>query len=546
MAAENKTVIFWGAGATAALGFRITDHHGKFIRHLTGAVEPTPLSVRIANALGASNVAPWTSALSDLITILGDTPEADESIESIGPDELAAMRRSWYPGATDDTLRKRIYALRLVYDWPALKKIVKICPGVAADHFTINDLFNVMDMHLPVGHGFRDDEGQFLTARRLLGAKDALKMILLALFYIDYQICLSTKRDLINHYYDFAAALGRRMQRAAHHLSDQFNLDQPEFFRGDVSFVSLNYDPFFLWMQFVANRDLNQNPSVPHIGSPAAQLEIFHDLGHFIPSRRIGRGNPNHPWFPMNEAAAQRLNEQDSGSKQKIRLTKFLFPHGSLCWRECPDCGKLSAYHGDTWSRFSPGLIPPPPLKIFEQNPLDSRIDGDEAKRWREGGVDARACLHCETLTSAHNTQTVMQSSFKQQPPSFIEEIQRDLRATVMRADHIILMGYSLPPDDVTYRSFFAARRQRGEGGGDAGSLVRCTVVGIDSKNPGWVAPGALNLDHFDRRSAVHAACDIFGKQNVRFFGGGVPNVFFDGANIVTDASLEKLLNWSL
>ena len=68
----------------------------------------------------------------------------------------------------------------------------------------------------------------------------------------------------------------------------------------------------------------------------------------------------------MNEASAQRLNEAGSGAHHKVRLSKFLFPHGRLCWRECPDCGKLSAYHGDEWSLRSTSLIPPPPLRGFE------------------------------------------------------------------------------------------------------------------------------------------------------------------------------------
>ena len=98
--------------------------------------------------------------------------------------------------------------------------------------------------------------------------------------------------------------------------------------------------------------------------------------------------------------------------------------------------------------------------------------------------VDARACLHCGTLTYAHHTQTVMQSSFKSQPPSFIEEIQRDLRATTMQANHIIFMGYSLPQDDVTYRAFFSASCQRHKGPSD--QQVRCTIIGKENE-PSWL-----------------------------------------------------------
>jgi hypothetical protein len=45
-------------------------------------------------------------------------------------------------------------------------------------------------------------------------------------------------------------------------------------------------------------------------------------------------------------------------------------------------------------------------------------------------------------------------------------------------------------------------------------------------------------------RDTVDAARDIFGEKNVRFYGGGVPNVFLDGGQ-ATAAKLEQLLNWS-
>ena len=83
-----------------------------------------------------------------------------------------------------------------------------------------------------------------------------------------------------------------------------------------------------------------------------------------------------------------------------------------------------------------------------------------------------------------------MQSSFKSRPPSFIEEIQRDLRATTMQANHIIFMGYSLPQDDVTYRAFFSASRQRHKGPSD--QQVRCTVVSKEPDNPGWYGPAEM------------------------------------------------------
>lgn len=549
-----KTVIFWGAGATASLGIRTTDSQAKFIKHLTGAGNGdllAPLKTRVTSALDGNGTERWISALCDLINILGDEDENDGRIDSIGTAQLEAMRRSWEPGATDKELSARIIHLRLFYDWPALKSVVRLCPGILADTFQINDLFNLLDMHIPQGFGFQAPSTlqgpAFLDTRRLIGASNALRMILGAAFYIDYQECIRTRQPILAKYHDFAFRLGHRMQTLGIDLSKQHPLGDPDFYQGDVSFVSLNYDPIALWMQFIANQELNTRDSVPHIGAPATPLYIYHDFGHLIPARGIGaERNKDWPWYPMNESAAQRLNRATK-SDTRVRLTKFLFPHGCMCWRECPNCGKLSAYHGSEWSLSSTDLFPPPPLKAFdnkkllqEEEELFSKAEFDA----RNGGkVDARACLHCQNLTYAYHTQTVMQSSFKSQPPSFIEEIRRDMRATVIAADHIILMGYSLPQDDVTYRAFFAASRKKSESSGT--HHVRCTVINKNSALPGWHSPEQLKSyetsDKNDR--ALNAARDIFGADNVRYFGDGAPAVFMDGDN-VTDYCLNKLLNW--
>lgn len=547
---QPQNVIFWGAGATAALGMRVTQRQGEFIQHITGAANASrhekSLEKCIAEALAPNGTMSWSSALFDLITILGDREENYDHIGAINDDEREAMRRNWPQANDDNDLKNRVMELRLIYDWPALKSVVRICPGYNSANFKINDLFNILDMHAPLGFGVRapaaSSEGQFFDARRLIGAKNALRMLLGASFYIDYQECIRSKHRELEQYHDFALKLGRRMQRRGIDLANKgyLDLDKPEFYQGDVCFVSLNYDPIALWIQFFANRELNKNPSVPHIGSPATPLHLFHDFGHLIPARRIGRGEANWPWYPMNEAVAQRLNEQ-SASDSRVRLTKFLFPHGCLCWRECPDCGKLSAFHGDEWKLDDPRLFPPPPLHAFDQGTFPDWIIGDEREKRRKGEVDARTCLHCGTLTYAHHTQTVMQSSFKSQPPSFIEEIQRDLRAATMKADHIIFMGYSLPLDDVTYRAFFSARRQRKIGTKD--DPVRCTIVDKNDENPDWYGPNELKT-RSSLPDVVKAACDIFGDGNVRFYGGGIPNIFLDGG-VVTKAALERLLDWS-
>ena len=117
--------------------------------------------------------------------------------------------------------------------------------------------------------------------------------------------------------------------------------------------------------------------------------------------------------------------------------------------------------------------------------------------------------------------------------------MQRDLRVVLKKAHHIVLLGYSLPPDDVGYRALLAAHGQ-----GIAGEPVRCTVVDKQKGHERWIGPAELGKNRdLQKDTAVGAAQDLFGRDNVRFYGGGIPEVFSRGG-VVTDQAVERLFNW--
>lgn len=132
-------------------------------------------------------------------------------------------------------------------------------------------------------------------------------------------------------------------------------------------------------------------------------------------------------------------------------------------------------------------------------------------------------------------------SNFKAQPPTFIDEVQRDLRVATQSANHIILMGYSLPPDDVAYCAFFSARKRRGES-------LRCSVVTDCNYGDIWHHPVEIDdlLETMKKCEPPHttleAARDQFGRDNIRFYGGGIPQVFYDG-DTPSSSRLEQLVN---
>lgn len=557
MTSYPKTVIFWGAGATASLGIRTTEQQARFLQELTGAAERKPKSkdirARVTCALRPSSTASWIDVFTNFLIVLGDSETEKADNANPTSEEMAIMRGNWHGHLGRKDIKDRIMSLRNLYDWRALKAIIRVCPSSGTDGFQLQDLFNVLDIHSQSGHGFRDRESQFLTPQRVIGARNALDMILHAMFYVDWQIlhgCEAKKAKLYQHY-KFAKNLGRRMQRDGRKLSTEGKrFDHREFYLGDVAFISLNYDPIGLWLQFVANRNLNRGGDAPLVcsdGSPAYRLQIFHGLAHFIPGQRVCPKKRGTPWYPMNETAAQRLNDEEHGASQRVRISKFLFPHGCLCWRECPDCGKLSSYMGDEWQYDSRTLIPPPPFAGFTENVRFYVSNDSEGRARKRGQVDTRACVHCGTLTFLHHTSTVMQTNFKVAPPPFLEEIQRDMRVLVQNAEHIVFMGYSLPPDDIAYRVLFAARQRR-----SGKKPVRCSVVVGVGHDDRWHPPPELP-DLINKmepckppRSTLEAARDLFGESHVRFYGGGIPKVFLDGNGNVSQDSTNTLLEWSV
>ena len=434
MTSHSKTVVFWGAGATADLGMPLTSQQADFLYKLASPSatkdKDRDLRSRVREALkvqtGDNTSEHWIRAFHELLTVLGDDPstvgDSDTkdapSVDHVTQNAIDTMRANWSSGASDDKIRERIIGLRTLYDWPTLKAVIGVCPRTEKDNdekdndggfrFKLQDLFNILDMHAQGGHGFPERAGRFLTPQRVLGARNALHMLIQSQFYMAWQRRGRTCKNL-RHYNNFSDALGRQMQREGLALAaDGTACDSRDFYMSDLSFVSLNWDPIALWCQFVANRDLNNSPAVPHVGCPARKLKIFHlkifhDLGHFVAGLRVEKHDKRHtPWHPMNESSAQRLNDDDHGATDRIRIGKFLFPHGCLWWRECPSCGKLSSYMGDMWEMDSPTLLPPPPLKAFVEGvtfkPLEEKESeekkSEESLAWDRGEVDARACVH--------------------------------------------------------------------------------------------------------------------------------------------------------
>lgn len=539
-----ETAIFWGAGATAALGISTTAALGEFFYYL--AQPGFSLKERIEKAIKHSDP-DWKQSVADLLTILHD-PEltgekADEEVEQ------ALIRQ--FPGISKEQRRNRLNELNRTYDWKTLYAVILACPGQDAKDFQLLDLFNLIDMHIENHQGFYASNAgtldSFISAEKLIPARNLLKMLTTLLHTLDFQQALRTKQNQLEDYANFAEALYELMLKEGYRLDEQFNeIDKRtkrKFYLFSHSFISMNWDPILLWMLFNAHKGHNHSSKPPLIGPSnlPSVFKMFHDLGHFMGVRKID-GNTPEVWYPFNETVVQRMNDPEHETGRRVRVGKYYFPHGCSGWRECPNCGKLTMYMGSAWGTGgSSALFPPLPLPKFAFGFEARSIEEEEARK--EGRADAIQCSFCGTLTEAHHAPLIMQSSFKGKHPSFIEEVQRDMRVSLEGAKHVVLMGYSLPPDDVIYRSILASRKNR------AKDKLYCSVVSHEvlSTN-GWIS--GQRLEEYVKvlketkpdasiLRTIRSAKELFGAEHIRVCSDGVPNVFLQ--SIGGGVSVDKV-----
>ena len=97
----------------------------------------------------------------------------------------------------------------------------------------------------------------------------------------------------------------------------------------------------------------------------------------------------------------------------------------------------------------------------------------------------------------------------------------------------------------IEHRAFFAARSSR-----KSGNAPKCSVVLGRDGAPCWLGESELDeqLKTMDKScppgQTLEAARGLFGRKNVRFYGGGIPRVFLGNGNTVTESAIDQLLDW--
>ena len=195
----------------------------------------------------------------------------------------------------------------------------------------------------------------------------------------------------------------------------------------------------------------------------------------------------------------------------------------------------MTFYHGNNhWDYKSKNLIPNFPVPLFDADKTEHKEFTDKENEWRKNlKYDSLQCMHCGAETKALDAPMIMQTMFKSTPTSFLEEIQRNVKVSLEKARHIVLLGYRLPPDDTIWQQAFAEAVRSKLG---TKSEAYCSVVVGHRGEQRWLYDDELT-DYVNTHQkdvdvaslgvdAIENAIAIFGKKKVRAWTGGIPQVF--------------------
>lgn len=290
--------------------------------------------------------------------------------------------------------------------------------------YGINDVFNLIDTALYLKTGLyvnKDGKEHKIEYTELLQAKREL----ISTIFEEFKKNIEAMDDCFyKRYVDFYYALAKR--ELGKKIECNVDMQEREFFIADYSVINFNWDLCSLFPIIESNRILNHENDryINKEGLP--QLRMYTDFNYECASTLNDL-----PWYPFTEPAAAIANSDKHMGKRRVVLLKAFYPHGLMNSFKCPKCARHSLYLGSQ-------------LEIKE---VSKSIDYSKDKPLYK-------CPNCGAEISAKDFNVLVQSNFKERN-SFLEETRIKMFCELESAEKLVFIGYSMPQDDVDYRTFF-------------------------------------------------------------------------------------------
>ncbi|WP_457677773.1 hypothetical protein [Thermovibrio sp.] len=456
-----KTLVFFGAGATASLNAPITWIQEQFFKSLIGN-EPIEKRIKkffkeVKPKLNARRKEEFIEDFKLTLQLLydGDGKNSEEEASKIRENALNrivnSISREFSLSKEERASLEHFYYIYVFpyYDWLAFKSIAKEI--LRFKSASIQDVLTVLTkaalegISIPTPELFTKSKRQidiYVNYRsRLEGALRVYKLLIFKLF--KHLLRENEENNLLTKYKSFVKnsiklARGLKSERTDNDIGEKFKLP--------ISLATLNWDPIFPFLYLKEIRDINKEETKRgwryylSYGTPFMVKNLNQEDGYII-----------------DEDAAfytEIMTNEKRKCKLYTRIMKFFVPHGLMNMKTCPNCQNIFLIFPDKVGKLNFKRF----LDIFLLDPIPTEEDIKELKNRNFKHFNLKDflpsqinCPYCKTPTFFQDTFLQIQSILKPEEPPSIRKSYFDYAKSFSKAKHLVFIGYSFPIDDIPH-----------------------------------------------------------------------------------------------
>ena len=361
-----------------------------------------------------------------------------------------------------------------------LCKLFNILNGVFGERkYQLNDIFNIIDSNLILQKALQY-KYEKIEAYELAEYKRKL----ITYIFENFLESLKNKDDgIYQKYIDFYASLAKNELLGK--LDCGLDCTDKDFFISSFSIINFNWDLYSLLPIIEAHKVVNHGNDLYFKKWRNPRLKIYTDFNCEYACAEV----EDKLWYPFTEPAAFALNGEKHDATKRVVLLKCFYPHGAMNFFKCSGCAKHSFYLGN-----------------LTLNDVIEKID-------YESNSFLYKCPYCGKEIHSKDFDILSQSNFKVRN-SFLEEIRLSMTQELRTADTIVFVGYSMPNDDVDYKTMFKTLNSNAK---------KVYVVLFDNESPNeFISYSELNAK---AKETVRNFDEVFAEK-AKYNMSGAPNAF--------------------
>ncbi len=342
------------------------------------------------------------------------------------------------------------------YENDNLKKLYNILKGrFGEDNYGMNDVYNFIDDALGL------QSGLYCKDEKIDGAEVyKLKRDLICFIFDEFIKVMQKNRDKNEAEYekhvDFFYRLAKAELNAKAYGIKENGTDRQNYI-SSYSVINFNWDLYSIFAIKDAHKRLNHENGNFLACGRNPQLRMYTDFNCECATKL----DDKELWYPFTEGMAQVVNNgKKYDAPRRVVLTKVYYPHGLMNSFKCPKCARHSIYLGD-----------------LDINEVINRLHYASEEELYQ-------CPYCGAKVKAKDFDVLIQSNFKMRNVYF-EENRIRMYNELEGAKNLVFIGYSMPSDDVDYKTFFKSLY----------NLENVYVVSYDKNNPHGFKKIDLNAD---------------------------------------------------